>query len=137
MNPQFPLAHFWLGRIYTTQQRYAEALAEYEKVPALQTWQPMMAAKGYLHGEWGKPDEARKILADFEALRSQNRFVTSYGVALVHAGMGNQGEALKWLENALDEKSHWLIWLKLDPRWTSLRTEPRFQALLKKVGLDQ
>jgi len=137
MNPQFPLAHFWLGRIYTTLQQYDQALAEYEKVPALQTWQPMMAAKGYLYGVWGRPDQARKILTDFEALRSQNRFVTSYGVALVHAGMGNQVEALKWLEKALDEKSHWLIWLKLDPRWTSLHTEPRFQALLKKVGLDK
>ena len=135
MNPQFPAAHFWLGRIYTTLQWYDQALAEYEKVPALQTWQPMMAAKGYLYGVWDKPDEARKILADFEARRSQNLFVTSYGVALVHAGMGNQEEALRWLENALAEKSHWLIWLKLDPRWTRLRTEPRFQALVIKVGL--
>ena len=57
-------------------------------------------------------------------------------IILVHAGMGNQVEALKWLEKALDEKSHWLIWLKLDPRWTRLREEPRFQALVKKVGLD-
>ena len=136
MNPQFPLAHFWLGRIYTSLQQYDQALAEYEKVPSLQIWQPMLAAKGYLYGVWDKPDEARKILADFEARRSKNLFVTSYGVALVHAGMGNQVEALNWLEKALDEKSHWLIWLKLDPRWTSLRTDPRFQALVKKVGLD-
>ena len=50
--------------------------------------------------------------------------------------MGNQEEALRWLENALAEKSHWLIWLKLDPRWARLREEARFQALLKKVGLD-
>jgi serine/threonine protein kinase/tetratricopeptide (TPR) repeat protein len=137
MNPQFPLAHFWLGRVYTTQQQYEKALAEYEAVPTLRTWQPMLAAKGFLYGMWGKPDAARKILAEFESIRSQNRFVTSYGVALVHMGLGETESALDWLEMADQEKSHWLVWLKLDPRWNRLRSERRFQALVEKIGLDK
>jgi len=133
MNSQFPLAHFWLGRIYTAQRQYEKALTEYESVPALSTWQPMMAAKGFLYGVWGKPGEAKRILAGFEDLKSQNRFVTSYGVALVYAGMGNTERALEWLEKAYAEKSHWLVWLRLDPRWDRMRNETRFLDLVKKV----
>ena len=60
---------------------------------------------------------------------------SNVGVALVHAGLGETERALAWLESAYEEKSHWLVWLNLDPRWDRLRDEPRFQALVKKIGL--
>jgi TolB-like protein len=137
MNPEFPSAHFWLGRIYTMQERYEQALVELEAVgPALQHWQPMMAARGYLYGVWGRPKEAQRVLDDFEALRAKGRFVTSYGVALVHVALGNREKAFAWLKCACDEKSHWLVWLALDPRWQRLRSDPRFGDLLQRIERD-
>jgi tetratricopeptide (TPR) repeat protein len=135
MNPKFPLGHFWLGRIYTSQGRYDDALAEFTATGALRTWQPTTAALGFLYGVWGKQVAAAQVLNEFNSLPRQQRFRSSYAVALVYAGMGKREETFSWLEQAYAERSHWLVWLKLDPRWNSVRSDPRFTALVRRVGL--
>ena len=55
MDPKFPTGHFWLGRIYTFQGKFAEAEEEFQKIGDLRTWTPAMAAMGFLYGKWGKP----------------------------------------------------------------------------------
>ena len=67
-----------------------------------------------------------------DALATQ-RFVTSYGIALVHAGLGHKDKAFSWLDRAFEERSHWLVWLRLDPRWRNLRGDPRFATLIEKI----
>ena len=135
MNPKFPLGHFWLGRIYTSQGRYDDAIAEFTKVGALRSWQPTMAALGFLYGVWGKPVEARRILDEFDALVKQDRYRSSYAVGVVYAGLGNRPETFQQLESAYAERSHWLVWLNRDPRWDSVRNDPRFKDLVRRVGL--
>lgn len=135
MNPKFPLGHFWLGRIYTSPGHYEDALGEFTKVGALRTWQPTMAALGFLYGVWGKPAEAQKILEEFDALKKQRRYQSSYAVGLVYAGLGNRAETFRRLQMAFVERSHWLVWLKLDPRWASVRDDPRFKDMVRRVGL--
>jgi serine/threonine protein kinase/tetratricopeptide (TPR) repeat protein len=136
MDDRFPLAHFWLGRIYTMRREYDLALKELEAVgPALRQWQPTMAAKGYLFGVWGKRKEAREVLDEFQSLRESGHYATSYGVALVHTALGDKEDAFAWLNRAFDERSHWLVWLALDPRWERLRADARFSGLLQRVGL--
>jgi len=135
MNPKFPLAHFWLGRIYTAESRYPEALAELKSAEPLRNWQPTMAALGYLYGQWRKAAEVRRILNEFKLLENSDRYVSGYALALVYAGSGDKAEALHRLEQAYSERSHWLVWLKLDPRWNSLRSEPKFKDLVRRVGL--
>lgn len=56
-------------------------------------------------------------------------------VAAVYVGMGDNKQALDWLEKAYDERSLYMAWLKVEPKWDSLRTDPRFTALLQHVGL--
>jgi len=134
-NPAFPLAHFWRGRVYGAEHRCQEALADLASVgPALQDWQPVLAARGQTLGVCGHSAEAKSILDRFQEL-AERQYVTSYGVALVHAGLGDKSEAFRWLDKAYDERSHWLVWLSLDPRWNDLRGDPRFDQLRKRVGL--
>ena len=134
-NPAFPLAHFWRGRVYGAEHRCQEALADLASVgPALQDWQPVLAARGQTLGVCGYSAEAKSILDRFQKL-GEYQYVTSYGVALVHAGLGDKSEAFRWLDKAYDERSHWLVWLSLDPRWNDLRGDPRFDQLRKRVGL--
>jgi TolB-like protein/DNA-binding winged helix-turn-helix (wHTH) protein len=134
-NPAFPLAHFWRGRVYGTEHRCQEALADLASVgPALQDWQPVLAARGQTLGVCGHSAEAKSIMDRFQQL-GEHRYVTAYGVALVYAGLGDKSEAFRWLDKAYDERSHWLVWLSLDPRWNDLRGDPRFDQLRKRVGL--
>ena len=62
--------------------------------------------------------------------------MTPYGVALVYAGLGEKDQALGWLDRALEDRSHWLVWLKLDPRLDTLRSDRRYRDLLLRVGLQ-
>lgn len=135
MTCQFPLAHLWLGRAYQQQGRYAEALAAFREASmGLGEWPVTIAAMGYVYGVSGQTAEAHRVLAQLHQL-AQHRYVTAYGVALVYAGLGEHDHAFAWLQKALEERTHWLVWLKLDPRWDGLCADPRFVDLLRRIGL--
>ena len=80
-------------------------------------------------------DWNRKIIEEFGTLAKQNRYESSYAVAIVYVGLGDRPETFQELERAYAERSHWLVWLKLDPRWDSVRADPRFKDLVRRVGL--
>jgi tetratricopeptide (TPR) repeat protein len=135
MNPTLPLAYFWLARIYTDDARYADAEAALRSIGTLRTWTPAMAVRGYLYGRTGRVEEARGVLAEFEALIANGRYASGYAVAVVHAGLGDRAAALSALERAYGERSNWLVWLKRDPRWDEIRSDPRFCGLVDRVLL--
>jgi tetratricopeptide (TPR) repeat protein len=135
MNRQFPLAHLWLGRAYQEQGRYAEALAAFRAASrGLGEWPVTIAAMGYVYGVSGQTTQARQVLAQLHQL-AQHRYVTAYGVALVYAGLGEYDDAFAWLQKAIEERTHWLVWLPLDPRWDGLRADRRFADVRRRVGL--
>jgi DNA-binding winged helix-turn-helix (wHTH) protein len=135
MNPKFPLGYFWLGRIYTSEQRYEEAEIALQNIGPLRTWTPAMAVLGYLYGKTGRADEARRVLAEFDELARVGRYASRYAIAVVHMGLGDWEGALAALDVAYRERSHWLVWLKRDPRWDEIRGDQRFQDLVRRVGL--
>jgi hypothetical protein len=67
---------------------------------------------------------------------SERRFVSPFYTALIHLGLGKKNNALKWLEKAYDEHDHALETLKVEPMLDSLRSHPRFEALLKRMELE-
>jgi len=135
MNPAFPLAYFWLGRIYTAESRYEEAESALQKIGPLRTWTPAMAVCGYLYGKTGRVAEARAVLSEFDSLSASGRYASAYAIAVVCAGLDDWETALARLEGAYRERSHWLVWLKRDPRWDPIRCDRRFRDLVEKVGL--
>jgi tetratricopeptide (TPR) repeat protein len=135
MNPKYPPAFFWLGRIYTSMGRYPEAEDALRNIGPLRTWTPAMAVLGYLYGRSGRTSEAMGLLHEFDGLARDGRYASAYAIAVVHAGMGDRERALSALAAAYRERSHWLVWLKRDPRWNEIRGDARFQDLVRKVGL--
>jgi DNA-binding winged helix-turn-helix (wHTH) protein/TolB-like protein/Tfp pilus assembly protein PilF len=134
LNKSFPPAHLWLGRAYQELGMLDAALAEFSEVEAkLPGWPVSIAARGFIAGIGGRDEEAREILAQLEKLARQ-KFVTSYGNALVYAGLGQDDAAFASLDKAFDERSNWLVWLRLDPRWNRLRSDPRFAKLERRIG---
>jgi len=133
MKSDFAIAHLWLGRSYLEVGRLDESLAATASAEASSPeWPVLVAARGYTLGVMGRAAEARAVLDEMHNL-SKRRFVTAYGVALVHAGLGDKEQAFAWLEKAFAERSHWLVWLRLDPRWKTLRDDPRFAALVQRM----
>jgi TolB-like protein/DNA-binding winged helix-turn-helix (wHTH) protein len=132
-DPNFGLAHFWMGRVRNAEGDCKGALRELASVPAsLRQWQPLIAARAYVAGACGDRDDAQADLTRFEEI-AKERFVTSYGMALIYAGLGNKDEVLTWLRKAVEERSHWMVWIRLDPRFNSFRRDPGFRELVAKV----
>ena len=68
---------------------------------------------------------------------SQRHYIDPYSVALIYTGLGEKDRAFEWLGRAYEERSSWLNHLKVEPGFDSVRSDPRFTELLKKVGLDK
>jgi len=133
MKSDFALAHLWLARAFLAAGRLEESLAEAARAESvIPGWPVIVVQRGYTLGAMGRADEARAVLGELERM-SAKRFVTAYGMALVHAGLGDKEQAFAWLEKAFAERSHWLLWLRLDPRWKTLRSDPRFTELVERL----
>ncbi|MBI4462471.1 MAG: hypothetical protein HY653_06155, partial [Acidobacteria bacterium] len=82
----------------------------------------------------GKRAEARQVLEELNQLRKR-RYVSAYLVAVIHTGLGERDQAWAWLEKAHEERASWLSqFLKVDPRFDSLRSDPRYADLLRRMN---
>lgn len=133
-DPKFPLAHLWLGRAYQQKGMFDEAIAEYRQTDAAWPgWVVTLAAIGNMQGIAGKKSDARDMLTTLNTL-SQREYVTPYGIALVYSSLGEKDQAFTWLDKAVQDRAHWLVWLRLDPRWDAIRPDPRFKDLVRRIG---
>jgi tetratricopeptide (TPR) repeat protein len=134
MDPNFPLAHYYLGLAELQLGKNQEAIEEYQKALNLSDGQAMMrCALGHAYAVSGKRNEALKTLADLQD--APGRYVEPVDIALVQAGLGDKAKALQWLEKAYEDHSQRFSWIKVEPRFDILRGEPRFQDLLRRMGL--
>jgi hypothetical protein len=85
---------------------------------------------------FGEPAKAQEILADLQD-SEKHGYVRAFGVAMIHQGLGDRDQALAWLEKGCNDQDVWALDLKVDPIFEDLRTEPRFAALLRRIGLEQ
>jgi len=137
MDPSFPIAHWSLGRAYAAKGMYREAIAEYEKYSALTGGSGRaLAALGSAHARSGDRREALRVLEQLNAI-SKQRYVPSHQFADVSIGLGDKDQAFAWLDKVYDERSSYLTWLKVEPLFDPLRSDPRFADLVRRVGLPQ
>jgi len=68
---------------------------------------------------------------------SKRRYVSPYFVALIYTGLGEEDQAFAWLQKAHEDRWGWLAYLKMDPRLDSLRADPRFADLARRIGLAE
>jgi TolB-like protein/Flp pilus assembly protein TadD len=135
LDPNFWATHLFLGKVYTQQRKYAEAIAEFTKARELSNGNSeAIGSIGYVEALAGHKDKARAVLEELKALSNQ-RYIPPSNVGLVYNGLDDQNEALSCLEKACDEHDPRVTLLKVDPRWDSMRSNPRFVAILKRIGL--
>ena len=136
LDPNFGYAYSNLGLTYLAQGKVDDAIAAYQKVIAEPVSDPVDSATlGYAYTLVGNVRQAKEILT--ELLRqSKRRMCVPTGISILYMGLGNREKALEWLETAYEERDLYLRRIKVDPIWDALRAEPRFKAIVKKMGLE-
>jgi DNA-binding SARP family transcriptional activator/TolB-like protein/Tfp pilus assembly protein PilF len=127
----------YLGRVHQAMGRFDSATAHYAATGTLRNWIPTVAGEGTVAALQGRTHEARQVLQSLDSLKRGGEYVTPYAVALVHTALGEKDSAFAQLEQGYRERTHWMVWLNRDSRWSALRDDPRFNALVRKMGLPQ
>jgi DNA-binding winged helix-turn-helix (wHTH) protein/TolB-like protein/Tfp pilus assembly protein PilF len=134
LDPNSFPARRYLGLAYEAKGMYPEAIAEFQTGVKLSGSPLMLALLGHAYAVSGKTAEAKQVLTDLQQLQDQ-RYVSPYTVAAIHAGLGDQVQAFKWLETAVEERDIWLMNLKVDPVFAKLRTQRQFTDILARIRL--
>lgn len=134
-NPNDTDAHAELGTAYEGIGKLPESIAEYQKAVELSNGDlNRVASLGHAYAVSGDRADAERILRDIEE-RSKSGNASPYFAGTVYAGLGQKDKAMQLIEQACREKSVDVAWLKFDVRTDNLRSDPRFQKLLSRVGL--
>jgi len=136
LNPDEWVEHLFLGVGYEGTGKRLEAIAEYQKAVELSGGdQDATVALAHVYAGIGRKAETRKMLQDLQK-ESTKVFVSPYLIATLYATLGDKDTAFKFLDQAYREKSLEMSWhLKADLRIDNLRSDPRYQNLLSRVGL--
>ena len=137
LEPQFAPAQSILGCIYEQQGRYDEAITALERASDLSGAHPAThASLVHILAGAGRMPEARELLHKLEDLTTR-RHISGFWMALAYAGVGDISAALDELYKAYDQRDVVLVWVGVEPRLDSLRREPRFAELLRRMRLPQ
>jgi tetratricopeptide (TPR) repeat protein len=140
MDPNFALAHVRLGGAYECKGMYEEAIAEYQRAIELSGSSAdnptTSAVLAHVYAASGRGDQARAMLNRLKE-QSQRGYVSPCDIAEVHAALGEEDQAFEWLEKAYKLRSCDLRFLKVSQLMDSLRSDPRFADLLRRVGLAE
>ena len=129
-------AHDELGRAYEQKGMHAEAVAEFERAVATsQGGSATLASLGAGYAAAGRRTDALGIVQRLKSA-SRKEYVPAYGLAEIYAVLGDKEEAFAWLENAYEDRSSELVYLNMEARLDSLRTDPRFQNLVRRMRLS-
>jgi tetratricopeptide (TPR) repeat protein len=136
IDESFWMAHWTMALGYEQTGQYDEALAELEKAKALDDSSWIAAVFARVYGRLGRTDEAQKILDELTE-RSKQQWVAPYLVATAYVNLDRRDQAFEWLQKALEDYDEWIDCINIDPALDLLRSDPRFQDLLRRVGLPQ
>jgi serine/threonine protein kinase/Flp pilus assembly protein TadD len=141
LDPHLAWFRAELAWAYARKGIFAQAIAEYEKLSPKEYAvspenQVVASGLGWIYGLAGKRNDALRILQKFNELSSRS-YVDSYQVGAIYAGMGDKDRAFESLEKGYAERSDGMVYIKADPFWDGLQTDPRYADLLRRMGLAQ
>jgi adenylate cyclase len=135
-DPNLDVPYWGLGLCYEQLGMYDEAVTQLQKAIDLSgRGANGIASLGHAYGLAGRRGEALKILLELQE-RAKRSYVSSYQIALIHLGLHQNDQAMEQLEKAFKERSTLLVYVGMDPRFDPLRSDPRFEDLLRRIGLQ-
>ena len=137
LNPRFELAYLWRGLAYEEVGRGDEAVADIQRTVDMSGGSGItLASLARTHAVFGDTIRARSILRELE-VRGGSAYIPSFEVAKVYEALEDRASALHWLDLAYSQRSHSMVFLASDPQLENLRSDPDFQRLVRRVGLDR
>jgi len=134
-EPRFVPAHFALGRVYIENRMHDQAIAAFENAIQHSRNQEVLAPLAHAYALVGKTEKAEALLGEMISAMA-GRYLAAPMIARVYIGLSEFEQALDWLQKGLEERSYWMIFLKMDPVYDPIRSHPRFKELLKQARLD-
>ncbi len=134
VDPNPANSRIWLATAYAFKGMHEEALAECDHLQGMHGGFDMNL--GYIYAVAGRRDKSLLILDRLRELGTRE-YVDPYSFASIYAGLGDKDQTIAWLRKGLEVRSINMVFLKIEPFFDSLRSDPRFRELLKKVGLEK
>ena len=141
--PSWPYTHWFIAHLYAHQGRYSDALVEVEKTMIVlgEDIGDEIPFLGYLYAKLGRTEEARQQLERLDAFEAAGGYASHFTRSWVYIGLGEIDSALALIEKAMEERSTWLSFLHSSSyrahMFTPLQHDPRYQAILKRLGYSQ
>ncbi len=136
LNPDYPMARWFLGLSYAQKGSFPEAVAELQDAVRGGVGTNVLGDLGRVYGLMGRTREARAVLDQLTAL-SEESYVSPFDIALVYTGLGEVNQAVEWLEKAWEQRIWYLAFLRTDPRLDPLRSHPGFQDLIRDMNFPE
>ncbi|MDQ3908337.1 MAG: tetratricopeptide repeat protein [Acidobacteriota bacterium] len=136
IDPNALFALLFAGDAYQAKGDYQSAVAAFERMRQPEDNPFAIASLGNVYAVSGRRDEALKMLSELQA-SAKSRYVSPYFFAIIYTGLGDKDQAFAYLNKAYEEHNDYLIYLKVEPLFDPLRSDPRFADLLRRVGLPQ
>ncbi len=136
LDPNFWVANLALARVCIEAGEYEKAIDLLTKARESSGGNSeTISLIGYAFARTGNRPQALAIVDDLKS-RFAERYLPPQTVAVIYCGLGDRNETFKWLEKAFDERDVRLTFLKVDPKWNSIRTDPRFESLSRRMGFE-
>ncbi len=135
LEPNYPFNYVLRGQCFIQQGKYAEAIAEHKRAHELLASPWSYGRLAYAYARSGNSKEASSMLDSLHRAAAMH-YVASDVIASVYVALGDNDHAFEFLEKAVQERAGWLIWIKVDPIWDQIRSDPRYPLILKKMKLD-
>ena len=135
LNASYPgIDDFGLGWSYRGKKMYPEAIAALQRELVHSGRRPLLLASlASVYGLAGRKREALRLIDELKE-RSRQHYISDSLFAEAYIGLGEKDEAMSWLERAYEEHDQWMVYIKSYPGWDALRSEPRFQALVRRMN---
>jgi TolB-like protein/tetratricopeptide (TPR) repeat protein len=137
LNPNYFVTHYVLGRAYAQKRKYAQSIRVLKKaVESCKGNLLLVTALAHSYAISGRKPQALKILDELSELRKK-RYVPAIYLATICAGLLDKDQSFLWLEESYKERSDGMIFLKVERLLDPIRRDPRFPALMRRVGFDR
>jgi TolB-like protein/Tfp pilus assembly protein PilF len=134
LEPNYPAAHYVFGCAYRSQGNYTAALREFEYLRQIECDSDLaLGAIGNVLALSGNSVAAKSALAELLEM-AHHRYISPYSIAIIYIGLDDKEQAFKWMEKLYKDSNDWLVWLRVGPEFDALRSDARFDGLLRRVG---